>query len=227
MSVPATNARSPAPVMTTARSEASASSSRATSVRRAHIANVIALRASGRSTITHATDALAPLDADHASTATPADASRSISSSATPRSRSTSAVSAPSGGPARSMRAGVPDRRIGEPICRTGPSVAVRGVDEEPARLEVRVGEDAIERVDRPARQARRAEPIGPMARRLGRGHTLDLGNQRGAVRQPQVVRRKPRVVDERSRPNAAHARCQCGCEFAPNVNQPSAHRTA
>ncbi|MDB5043344.1 MAG: hypothetical protein JWN27_4070 [Candidatus Eremiobacteraeota bacterium] len=64
----------------------------------------------------HAHDAaLEPLEPDHARAAVPLPTRRSISSRPMPSSARTSAVSPPSVGPAREMRTGVCESRIGEP----------------------------------------------------------------------------------------------------------------
>jgi hypothetical protein len=54
MSVPATNARPPAPLSTITRTLWSASTASQQSTSWSYISNVIALRASGRSNVTHA-----------------------------------------------------------------------------------------------------------------------------------------------------------------------------
>ena len=181
MSVPATNAFSPAPRSTSTftSSSASTASQRANSVlvhRERH--RVERLGAVER----HPLGRSAPL-VQHL-----AHASASISSSAKPASRSTSAVCSPSSGAGRRTEPG----RVGqldrdpEPAHRALDGVLHR--DLHLARLRVRVGEHLGVVVDRPGGHARLDQRRHPLVGPARGQRRLQLGHQLGAVGHPALV---------------------------------------
>ena len=218
MSVPATNALSPAPRSTSTRTSSSASARSQHANSSSYIANVIALCASGRSNVIHAAGPRTlPLDAHSAA----------ISASENPASRSTSAVCSPSSGAGRRIAPGVSLSFTGMPSVRSCPD-RVLDPHLHLARLRVRVLEHLPVVVDRPARDARRRSATRPTRRSTRRQRRLELGDQlRRAAPCGRRWSAKRASSTSSGRPIASHSRCHSRWLLAPTVMCPSRVRSA